>query len=312
MFLNVDSLHDLVEECLGSGGVGLSLLSNLLDLLSTDSSLFSEGLVVWVEEVHLGSVSEWVLLLSGVEDLGRSLVSEDALDLVRVDDLSDVWVRKDLTTEKVILSDGAGTSDGTELLFELSEGTFGEDEKSAELSSWGEGSDVESVDVEDVDTLDVSDGTDQSFGFVGDDEEWTSSLLESVVSHFASAGSEGLSFDDTFDIIVETEGLQESDGFLSLRDLIDTIIPDKRELRDLTDSVTSGGNKSEDGRSGKSRGECVSSLSEVDLSVPPSPCVEWERHSSFSAHVTEGGLTTSGSTGTSDSWDTSDGTTGSP
>jgi len=39
----------------------------------------------------------------------------------------------------------------------------------------------------------------------------------------------------------------------------------------------------------------MSSLGDVDLSVPFSPDLEWSEHSSFSAHVTESGLSSSGS-----------------
>jgi len=53
-------------------------------------------------------------------------------------------------------------------------------------------------------------------------------------------------------------------------------------------------------------------LLHVTLSVPFSPDFKWSEHSSLSAHVTESGLTSSGSTGTRDSWNTSDGSTCTP
>ena len=56
----------------------------------------------------------------------------------------------------------------------------------------------------------------------------------------------------------------------------------------------------------------MSSLGDVASLMPFSPDLKWSEHSSLSAHVTESGLTSSGSSGTRDSRDSCDGSTGSP
>lgn len=56
----------------------------------------------------------------------------------------------------------------------------------------------------------------------------------------------------------------------------------------------------------------MSSLSEIDFSVPSSPDSEWSEHSTGSAHVTISGLSGSAGTRTSDSWNSCDGSTGTP
>jgi hypothetical protein len=56
----------------------------------------------------------------------------------------------------------------------------------------------------------------------------------------------------------------------------------------------------------------VSLLGDVDLSVPLSPGAEGGEHTSLSAHVTEGGLSRSVGTATTDTGNTSDSTSSSP
>ena len=56
----------------------------------------------------------------------------------------------------------------------------------------------------------------------------------------------------------------------------------------------------------------MSSLSEVDFSVPSSPGDSGVEHSSSSAHVSEGSLSGSVGSGSSDSGNSCDGSTGSP
>lgn len=257
-------------------------------------------------------VSEGILLLSWMEHLIASLVSEHALHLVRVDNLSNIRVGEHFSSQEIVFPHGTGTSDGTELLLEFSQSTFSEDQQSTELSSRGKGLDVKSVNVEHVNALNVSHGSNKGLCLVGDNQKWASSLLESLVPHLSSAGSHGFGLNDSLDVFVEPEGFQQSDGVLGLGNLVDSIVPNKRELRHAVDSVSSGGDKSPDGGGSQSRSQSVSSLSEIDFSVPPSPRVEREGHSSLPAHVTKCSLTTSRGTGTSDTRDSGNGSAGSP
>jgi hypothetical protein len=56
----------------------------------------------------------------------------------------------------------------------------------------------------------------------------------------------------------------------------------------------------------------VSSLFDIDSSMPSSVVLQGEGHSSLSDHVTEGSLSCSGCSRSRNSWDTSNGSTGSP
>lgn len=56
----------------------------------------------------------------------------------------------------------------------------------------------------------------------------------------------------------------------------------------------------------------MSPLFNVDTSVPPSPHLQGSEHSTLTAHVTEGGLTTSVSTRTTNSGNSSHGSTSTP
>lgn len=68
------------------------------------------------------------------------------------------------------------------------------------------------------------------------------------------------------------------------------VVNDKGEFWDVVDSVSSGHYERDASRGSKGRGNCMSSLSDVDLSVPPSPDLERSEHSGFSAHVSESSL----------------------
>lgn len=56
----------------------------------------------------------------------------------------------------------------------------------------------------------------------------------------------------------------------------------------------------------------MSSLFDIDSSMPSSVVLQGEGHSSLSDHITEGSLSSSGCSGSGDSWDTGNGSTGSP
>lgn len=93
---------------------------------------------------------------------------------------------------------------------------------------------------------------------------------------------------------------------------ISKVVDDEWELWNVLDEMTSSHNKRGNGRCCEGSGNGMSSLGDIDLSVPSSPDFKWSEHSSFSAHVTEGSLSCSGSTRSRDSWDTSYSSTCSP
>ncbi len=171
---------------------------------------------------------------------------------------------------------------------------------------------VQSLDINDVDSRDVSQGSCQGLSLVVDDNQ--RSFLNSVLfaSGLGNSASEGFSVDDSLDVLVAAESLKDLDDLFGLLDLVDLGVEDKWELRDLVDLVASGLDQWKDSSGSNSGGQGVSSHSQVDFSVPSSVGDDWEGHSSLSDHVTEGGLSVSAGTRAGDSWNSGDGSSGSP
>ena len=97
-----------------------------------------------------------------------------------------------------------------------------------------------------------------------------------------------------------------------LGDIIEVIVNDQWNTWNVVDSVASGLDEWDASGGSQSRAESVSSLVEVDLSVPSSPGLKWSEHSTFTGHIGEGSLTSSLGTGTSDSWDSGNSSTWTP
>jgi len=152
---------------------------------------------------------------------------------------------------------------------------------------------VESVNVADFNAWDVSDGLEELDVLVGVDEEWATTDSVSSVSDLATTSTEGLGFGNSFDVLVETEGLKEVDNLLGLLEGFDLVVDDEWEFTDGFNSVTTGEDKwgLEGGSEGG--GDSVTFLGHVDLTVPSSPGLEWGEHATLSALVTESTLTAS-------------------
>ena len=86
----------------------------------------------------------------------------------------------------------------------------------------------------------------------------------------------------------------------------------KRDFRNILDSVSSGSDEGGEGRGSQGRDGGESSFVSVDMSVPSSPGLGWGKSSTTSAHVTESSLSGSRSTSSRNTRDTSDGSSSSP
>jgi hypothetical protein len=218
-FGNLEDVLDVLQILLlslrnlrGNGGKellslvlrSLALRNVLLDFLLLLSRLDS---LEWVEFVHEGFVLEWVPSLSWVENLLLFLVSEDTLDLIRVDDGVDVWVRNDLSLESVV-SLLSGSILGSELFGKLSHGTLGVNGESSELTTWGKSLKVKSLDVDNINAWDVSKGSSELLTFVIDNNE--RSLLDSVLlsSDFGNSSSDDFTLNDSLDVVITSESLE--------------------------------------------------------------------------------------------------------
>jgi hypothetical protein len=283
-------------------------LSLLLVIILTDLSGLSSDGEVGVQPVGELLVLEWVLLLA-LDVIVVFDWFDDGLDFVRVDDSADISVAQDGSVEGVVGFLNTVFAVGSEDLVQRLEGGFGPDDQTAEGASWGELLKVESVNVVDFNAWDVSDGLEELDVLVGVDEEWATTDSVSSVSDLATTSAESLGVGNSFDVLVETEGLKEVDDLLGLLEGFNLVIEDEWELTDLLNTVTTGEDQWSLEGGGEGGGNSVTFLGHVDLTVPSSPGLEWGEHATLSAHVTEGTLTGSGGTGTTNSWNTCDGTT---
>lgn len=272
----------------------------------------SDDVSVWVQGFHGSGVFQWVLLLDGVEWGVVLSVSNNALDGIGVDDLGNISVGQDGSVEMISSLFLSGESVASEDLVEGLEGRFSPDDESSDVTTWGELSQVESVDIADFNAWDVSDGLEEGGVFVVVDEEWSLSESVSSVSELTLSWSDGLGVDDSFNIIISTESLEESNDFLGLGSTFDLVINDQRKVGDVVDSVTSGKDERSDSGGSQSGSDGVSLLLDVDLSVPSSPGLQWSEHSTFSAGVSEGSLSGSAGTTSADSWNSGNSTTWTP
>lgn len=305
----------LLVSSLGLGDTSLGLKSEFSSLSGVLVGLLvhsSQDVVVGVQSFHSNGVLQWVLLLLGVDGLVLLSVSDGSLDGIRVDDLGNVGVGEGGSVQVVAALFLASESVRTEDLVKGLESGFTPDDESAEVTTGGELLKVKSVDVADFNTGDVSDGSDEGDVFVVVNKERSSSESVSLVSELALTSSDSLGVGDSFNIFVGTESLQQGNGVSGLFNTFDLIFEDQRKVGDVGDSVASSHDEGSDSGSSKSSSNGVSLLLDVDLSVPSSPGLEGSEHSTLSAGVGEGTLSSSGGTRSTDSWDSGNSTTWTP
>ena len=242
---------DLVEDLASALGGLLVGLAVLLDVggshLSSLSLLLLLGgasdLVEGVKSVHEGAVLKRVLL-SDVLDLGSLDLSELGLDLVGVDDSGEVSAVHHVSVEDVATLLDVGSSVVAEDAVEGLEGVLGPDDESAEVTTGGELEEVKSVNVDEVDTWEVSGGSLHILILLSVDDEGTTSEDISGVSHFALASSDLLGVSRSLHVITSTntlEGLEEGLSGVNIEGL-----NNQGELGDVLDLVASSHNQGSD------------------------------------------------------------------
>lgn len=281
-----------------SGGLAGALLLLLLGVLLgvgnlggllSSASLLIEG----VESVHEDLVSQGVLL--GGVCLDRGLGSAElGLDLVGVDDSSEISAVHHVSVENVATLFDVGSSPVSEDGVEGLESLTGPDDESAEVTTRGELEEVESVDVDEVDSGKVSGGSLHGLVLLSVHDQGTLSQDVSGVSHLALTDSNSLGVSGLLEVLGGTEVSQGGEKGLGGVNI--EVVDNEGKLGCTHDSVTSGEDKGGDGGGSNSSGDCVSPLVGVDLSVPSSVGLEGSEHSTLSAHVTKGTLARSGGT----------------
>lgn len=156
------------------------------------------------------------------------------------------------------------------------------------MSSWSELEDIESAYVTSIDTWKVSGASSNTLGLISVDNKRSLSHNVSAVSELSNAMVELLGSSDLGEVITSTEVLQSVEKRLGIWE--SKVVDDQREFWNIFDVMTSGQNEWGACRSSESRGDGMSPLGYIDLSVPFSPYFEWSEHSGFSAHVTKCGL----------------------
>jgi len=273
-----------------SGGKGGGL--GLERLLARQDSGSSLGDRVWVESSHGDGVSEWVVS-EELALLGRSGL-QHSLDCGRSGDSGDIGVGKGRSRENVMLLGGGSSSGGSPQGVELLEGILSVDNESSNVGSRSELQEVESGDVAEVNTLDVSHRLVEGGRCVGVDEQGSSLVTPLAVSGLSLSNSNGLGFDDLLHVGPHSEVLQHLRSGLGLGEVVDNrVADDQRKLRDVLDPVSSGHHQR--GDSGGSDGGCNSEslLIHIHSSVPSSPDLEGSEHATLSAHVSKGSLSRS-------------------
>jgi len=194
---------------------------------------------------------------------------------------------------------------------QLSESSFGPNAESSNMTSGGELEKVQVVDLDDGDSRDVTESFGETFVLVIDDER-SKLLYPPPVPQLTLTSSHPAGRIHLLDISPGADTTEEHDGILGLLVTLDLVGDDKRNLWDLPDLMSLGHDEGWDagGRDGGTHG--VSLLGDVDLAVPFSPLLGGSEHASTAAHVTVGCLAgTVGST-TTDTGDTSNGTSSTP
>jgi len=198
-------------------------------------------------------------------------------------------------------------------LVESLESIRGPDDETTAVCTRSELEEVQTSDLAEIDTRDVAEGTGETALVVVVDHKRATTLDVTATTPLALTGTDAAGGDDTLDIIVGTDGLEALDGILGLLDLSDRVVAnDKRDLRDVLDLVTASNHESGDGRSSDGRHDGIATELQVDTTVDATESGLGRVHVTTTSHVTEGSLTATVGTATSNTRNTSNSTTSTP
>ena len=240
---------DAVED-LSAGS--LLLLDDLAILLEVGNSLFASillllllggtsDLVEGVKSVHENAIGKRVLLgatLNSGRDLGSA---ELGLDLVGVDDSGEVSAVHDVAVEDIATLFDVSSAVVAEDTVECLEGILGPDDEATEVTTRGELEEVKSVNVDEVNTGEVSGGSLDALVLLTVDDQGASAENVSGVSQLTVASSDFLGISGSLDVFTSTnvlEGGEEGLGGVNVEG-----VNNEGKLGDIQDFVTSGKNE---------------------------------------------------------------------
>lgn len=254
---------------------------------------------------------EWVLLLD-TSTLGAGITlggADDGLDFGGVDETSDISLGDNGGWEEEVLLEGGWGGGGAVDLIESLEGGGGPDNEASEVSTWGELEEVQGEDRGSLNTGNVAESKGKLLAILKwvVDDQWATTLAVTAATELALSSAELAGSLDLGDIGTSTNGLEESDGGSSAGNLgagENLRVDDEWDLWDGGDLVSASHQEGWDRGSSQGRGSSETLLAKVDLLVPLAPDLGWCEHATGTAHVTEGGLTSTVSSTTGDTWDT--------
>jgi len=237
------------------------------------------------------------ILLSNLESFLMSDWAEMGLNFVRVDDTSNIRVGEQRLWEFESFLLFAIKFTRSKDRVELFECRFSPNNKSSRVSSRSELKEIQSRDMAEFNTRNVSEGLNNlgsSFGsflfFVVNNKR---TLLLNITS------SSGLSFTstkvtgilDSFNIRISTNSFQKFDSIFSLGNVINfNISNDQWDFRQFFNMVTTSHNQRSNRGSSQSSAGSISALSLGDSNVPSSPDVILTKHATTTTHVSKGSL----------------------
>jgi len=284
---------------------------SLLGVLGLLDRLGALHLGIGVEPDEVAKVLEGIPLEGG-GPLSLFLGSEMRLDFLRVDQTIQIGVgesnsgksESDLELRTLLVC----SVDRVELL----KSALSPDDKSSKMTSGSELEEVQSVNGAELDTGNVTEGSQELAFFIVDDQGTTTFDI-SPVPHLSATRTDFLRVNNSLDIGVSVEGLQDGNGALCLLDAGNGFIgDDEGDFGDLIDSMTAGEDQGRRRGGGECRNEGITPLVLVDSSMPLSVGLGGAEHATTSTHVSEGSLTSSMGTTSRNSGNTGDGATSTP
>jgi hypothetical protein len=201
----------------------------------------TSDLVEGVKSVHENAIGKRVLLgatLNSGRDLGSA---ELGLDLVGVDDSGEVSAVHDVAVEDIATLFDVSSAVVAEDTVECLEGILGPDDEATEVTTRGELEEVKSVNVDEVNTGEVSGGSLDALVLLTVDDQGASAENVSGVSQLTVASSDFLGISGSLDVFTSTnvlEGGEEGLGGVNVEG-----VNNEGKLGDIQDFVTSGKNE---------------------------------------------------------------------
>jgi hypothetical protein len=207
------------------------------------------------------------------------------LNFVGVGNAGNVGVGQDGARRLVTLLLSGDVLARAEDAVELLKGVLSPDDEATQVTTRGELEQVQARNIGHFDTRNVTEGLDDGT-FVLVDNQGTTTLDVTSVSHLALTATDVAGVLDLLDVLEGIKGLEELDGLLGLDDTVESGLRDNQgDLVDLLDAVTTSHDEGSQGRGSQSRADGVSALVLVDLSVPSSPNLGRGEHTTTSAHL---------------------------